>query len=319
MIDPISGALIGGGIDILGNIIGGIFAGEDRQKAMDALGEAQDIIDAVGAPPDTAKAILLNKFKSVGLETPELEQVVDVGVSKMAQYKEDPRFKEAGVKALQQMMQQSEQGLTAQDRLALREIQQEQNRATQGKLAQIRQDAQMRGMGGAGADLAAQLSAAQSGAESGLNAAMQVGAQAQQAKIAALRDASQMASGLRSSDLATAQATGSAEDEFRRFKAQEAMARQQRNIAAKNIAQQRNIEREQDISNKNTEVGIKSAIAQGTDWDRRAGYAKDRMAPRTGMANVYGQKAGATQQSWGDMAKGASDIFGAATGKLYKA
>ena len=143
---------------------------------------------------------------------------------------------------------------------------------------------------------------------------MQVGAQAQQAKIAALRDASQMASGLRSSDLATAQATRGAEDEFGRFRAQEAIARQQRNIAAKNIAQQRNIEREQSLSNLNVAAANRErerqATAKGEDWQRALAYGQAKAAPRTGMAGVYGQRAGATQQSWGDMGKGVSDIFG---------
>jgi hypothetical protein len=321
-INPITGAVIGGGINLLGNLLGGLFAGEDQKKAIAAAEEAQSIIDAVGAPPDTAKAIILNKFKSVGLETPELEQAVDIGVSKMGEYKEDPRFKEAGVKALEKMMQQSEQGLTAQDRLALREIQQEQERSTQGKLAQIRQEAQMRGMGGAGADLAAQLSAAQSGAERGLSSAMQVGAQAQQAKIAGIQRAAEMASGLRSADLATAQSTLGAKDQFGRFKAEEAMARQQRNIAAKNIAEQRNIARTQELANLDTAAANKElerqVTAEGTDWERGLTYGQTRAGTRTNMSKVYGQRAGAVQQSWGDMGKSTSDIFGAATtGKKY--
>jgi hypothetical protein len=310
------------GVDLLTGAIGGLFAGEDRKKAEQALAEAQAIIDAVGAPPDTSKEIILEKFRSVGLESPKLEQAVDVGVSKMAQYQEDPRFREAGVKALERMMQQSQQGLTAEDRLAFRQLQQEQERATQGKLAQIRQEAQMRGMGGAGAGLAAELSAAQAGAERGLTGAMDVGAQSQRARMAALQQAAGQAQSMRGADLATAQATRGAEDEFARFRAQEAIARQRSNIAAQNLAQQRNIEREQSLSNLN--VGAtnrerqRQREAAAADWTRSLSYAQARAPYREQMANVYGQKAEATQQAWGNIGKGITDIYGAATKPVAK-
>jgi hypothetical protein len=321
-IDPITGALIGGGINLLGNLLGGLFAGDDQKKAIAAAEEAQSIIDAVGAPPDTAKAIILNKFRVAGLETPELEQAVNVGVSKLAQYKEDPRFREAGAKALEKMMQQSEQGLTAQDRLAVRQLQQEQERATQSKLAQIRQEAQMRGMGGAGAGLAAELSAAQAGAERGLTGAMEVGAQSQRARMAAIQDVARQAQSMRGADLATAEVTGRAEDELKRFTAQEAIARQQRNIAAQNLAEQRNIAAQTDANRFNTVTGNEELRRQreatAADWTRGLAYGQARAATRNNMSNVYGQRAGATQQSFGDMAKGASDIFGAATRTVAK-
>jgi hypothetical protein len=314
--EPITMGLIGGGINLLGGLLGGLFAGEDQRKAMAAYEEAQSIIDAIGAPPDTAKEIILEKFRTVGLETPELEQAVDVGVSKLAQYQEDPRLKQASMKALERMQEQSEQGLTAQDRLAFRQLQQEQERASQGKIAQIRQEAQMRGMGGAGAGLAAELSAAQAGSERGLTGAMQVGAQSQQARMAALQQAAGQAQSMRGADLATAQATGSAADAFATLKAQEAMGRQSRNIAAKNLAQQRNLAREQEMHVMNVAAGQREQQRQREaarqDYQNRMAYGGSRADVRMGMGNVHGQRAAGTAQSWGNIAKGASDIFGSA-------
>jgi hypothetical protein len=322
MIDPITGAIIGGGINLLGGLVGGLFAGEDRQRADDALQEAQKIIDEIGAPPETARAIILDQFRVAGLESPQLEQAVDVGVSQMAQYKEDPRFRDAGLKALERMMQQSEGGLTAQDRLMSRQLQQEQERATQSKLSQIRQEAQMRGMGGAGAGLAAELSAAQSGSERGLTGALQVGAQAQQAKMAALQQAAGQSQSMRSADLATAQATRGAADVFAQFKAQEAINRQRANVAAANEAQRRNIERTQRVGEMNVaqtnEERRRQREAEGTDWTRSLAYGQVRAQPRMQRAGQYQQNAGATQQSWGDIAKGASDIFGTAVANAPK-
>jgi hypothetical protein len=313
---PIATGLIGGGINLIGNLIGGLFAGPEQQKAMQAFQEAQSIIDAIGAPPDTAKEIILEKFSVAGLESPELEQAVDVGVSKLAQYQEDPKLKQASMKALERMQEQSEQGLTAQDRLAFRQLQQEQERAAQGKLAQIRQEAQMRGMGGAGAGLAAELSAAQAGSERGLTGAMQVGAQAQQARMAALQQAANQSQSMRGADLATAQATGSAADAFAKLKADEAISRQSRNIAAKNLAQQRNIARQQEIDVMNkaakNEEQRRQREAARADYQNKLGYGEARAGARTSMGNVYGQQAAGTAQSWGNIAKGASDIFGAA-------
>lgn len=320
--EPISTALIMGGGQLLGNLVGGLFAGEDRAKADAALQEAQDIIDSIGAPPETARAIILDQFKVAGLESPQLEQAVDVGVSQMAQYKEDPRFRDAGVKALERMMQQSEGGLTAQDRLMSRQLQQEQERATQSKLSQIRQEAQMRGMGGAGAGLAAELSAAQSGSERGLTGALQVGAQAQQAKMAALQQAAGQSQSMRSADLATAQATRGAADVFAQFKAQEAINRQRANVAAANEAQRRNIERSQRVGEMNVaqtnEERRRQREAEGTDWTRSLAYGQARTQPRMQRAGQYQQQAGATQQSWGDMAKGVTDIYGSYAANTLK-
>jgi hypothetical protein len=134
--------------------------------------------------------------------------------------------------------------------------------------------------------------------------------------MAALQQAAGQAQSMRGADLATAQATRGAEDEFARFRAQEAIARQRSNIAAQNLAQQRNIEREQGLSNLN--IGAtnrereRQVVARGTDWDRGLAYGQARAAPRTQMAAGYGQKAAATQQGWGDVGKGVSDIFGTA-------
>lgn len=316
MIDPVTGALVIGGINLLGGALGGIFAGEDKAKADAAFQEAQDIIDQIGAPPEVAKEIILDKFRVAGLESPQLEQAIDVGVSKMAQYQEDPRFKDAGIKALERMTKQSEEGLTAQDRLALRQIQQEQERATQGKIAQIRQEAQMRGMGGSGSDLASQLSAAQAGSERGLTSALQVGSDASQRALQSLAMGARQAESMRGADLATARATRGAADEFSRFKAQEAIGRQRANVDRTNLAQQHNIERETEADWKNTAATnaerLRQREAEGTDWDRRAQYQGSRASARQGMGRLYSQNAAGTAQSWGDMAKGTSDIFGSA-------
>lgn len=314
---PLLETLVPIGINAIGNLIGGLFAGKDQAEAQRLLEESMSIIDAVGAPPDTAKEIILEKFRVAGLETPQLEQAVDVGVSKMGQYQEDPRLREAGTKALERMMKQSEEGLTAQDRLALRQVQQEQERATQGKLAQIKQEAQMRGMGGAGSELAAQLSSAQAGAERGLTSAMQVGSDASQRALQALSMGAGQAQSLRGADLATAQATRGAEDEFQRFRAQEAIARQRSNVGAQNLAQQRNLAAQQralDLNVTSTnEERRRQREAQAADWTRALQYGKTRAEARGGMAKQYGEQAAGTAQSWGNIAKGATDIYGAAT------
>ena len=318
MINPITGALIGGGINLLGGLVGGLFAGEDRQRVDDALQEAEKIIDEVGAPPETARAIILDQFRVAGLESPQLEQAVDVGVSEMGKYQEDPRFREAGISALEKMKQQSEAGLTAEDRLAFRQLQQEQERASQSKIQQIRQEAQMRGMGGSGSELASSLLGAQSGSERGLSAAMQVGAQSQQARQAALQQFAGQAQSMRGADLATAESVLSAKDKFKELSARGAMERQARNIAAQNLAQQRNLQTQQRVGEMNVAQGNEESRrqreAEGTDWTRGFAYGQARTQPRMQRALQYQKGAEATQQSWGDMAKSTSDIFGSVLG-----
>jgi len=307
--------MVGG--QVLGGLLGGILSSGDTKKADRAFKEAEDIINQTGAPPNTAREIILEKFRAVGLQSPEIERAVDIGVSKMAQYQEDPRLREAGVNALQRMMKQAEGGLTAQDRLALRQIETENQRAVQGKIAQIQQEQQMRGMGGAGAGLAAQLSAAQAGAERGLTSGLQVGANATERALQALSMGAGQAQSLRGADLASAQATRGAEDEFQRFRAQEAIGRQQRNVAEANQAQREFIERTQGAWDKNTIAANREQerirTAEGTDWERGFELNKERAGMRTGIGNRSVAKAAATQQSVGDITKGAVDIYGTAS------
>ena len=152
---------IGAGIKAIGGLLGGIFGGEDRSRAQELLKEAQKDIERVGAPPDLSREIILNKFKQAGLYKPELEQAIDLQQSKVSQIKEDASLRDAQTQALQMIMQRGRTGLTAEDRAAFNKLRAETARDSEAKRQQIMQSYQARGMGGAGAELAAQLQSAQ--------------------------------------------------------------------------------------------------------------------------------------------------------------
>jgi len=305
----IIGGIIGLGTDIIGGIVG---AGE-QAKAQDAFNKAFEQIQSTGAPPALAKELLLKEFQQAGILTPEIEQKIDVGISKVSQISEDPSIRDARVNVLNQLQQLGKTGINAEDRVVLNEIREQAQRDAEAKRQQILQNMQARGLAGSGAELAASLQASQSAANEQAAAGDRQAAIASQRALQALLNADQTAASLRGQDFDIAKTKAGAEDAFRTFDVQNQVGQQMRNVNAKNTASQINLANVQDIANKN--VGVqhekeKYRVAVPIqDYQNRLDYAKTMSNAYTNQGNRLSGNAQATGQAFHQLGQGASSIF----------
>lgn len=238
---------------VVGGILGKVFSGGARKKAEALAKEAYAEIDKLGLPPDEAMPLLLEKFKSAGMYTPELEQEINQEVSKVAQITEDPRLKDAQMRALESLQQSGRTGLNATDRAAYNKLRQESQRDTEARRQGIIQNMQARGQAGSGGELAAQLLSAQAGADQQSAAGDELAGAAAQRALQAMAQSGQLGGQVRGQDLDFNKTIAEAQDEMERFNIQNAVNRQQRNIGSKNQAQASNLANEQAIMNANAQ------------------------------------------------------------------
>jgi hypothetical protein len=306
---------------VVGGIIGNITSSGDRAAAEQAMRDALAEINAIGAPPDLAREILLQRFEQVGVLTPELEEAVSLDAPKVAQIQEAPELRRAQMGALQILGQQAKGGLTAEGRSGLEEIQRQQERNTEAKRQQILQSFQQRGTGGAGAEMLSQLQAASAGAAQAGEERLKLQAQAQQAALQAASQYGSLGGQIRGQEFDIARARAAAEDQAAATRFQEATSRQTRNVASRNLAQQQNLAMrqrisEQNVAQQNAELQRqRAAEAQRYEFDLRRAQA--RAGARQGMAQQYQQQAGQTTGVWSGI--GSSIGQGAAQAVAYQA
>lgn len=313
-------AVVGGAAMLGSSIVGAVQAGNERDKARAAMADALNEIRSVGAPPDLSKEIILNKFEQAGLLTPELQQKIELGVSKVAQIAENEKLKDVQMKALEQIKRRAEGGLTPEDRAALNQAQieiQQQNQATQ---KTILQSMAQRGMGGAGTELASRLAASQASANIGAQRADEIGALASQRALQAAMQSGQFAGDIAREEFARAQTRSSAEDEVARFNIANAIARQRENVQSKNVAQEYNVKRAQHIADLNVEQAnrelYRQAEAKRQHWLDQLDLARAKADMSQQSANLASQNAQAIGSQWGNIASGFGTIATGAIGAM---
>jgi hypothetical protein len=177
-------------------------------------------------------------------DAPMEEYIAPDFESQLAGAAADPRDIAAQREALEGLQVWGRGEETAIDRARREQAQREARGYERGQRGAIMQQAEMRGMGGSGSALAAQLQAQQSGAnrlsfESLANEAM-----IQQRALESLQAAGSMAGDMRTRGMAEEMTRRGAIDEFNRYNLDERRAVQQRNVGA-----QRD-ERQQEFANR---------------------------------------------------------------------
>lgn len=321
MFDPASLAIGGAGMllsTIVPMITGAIAENEtrgDREKGQQALQKAIDEIMTIGAPPDMARAIILKEFKNAGVYTPKLEEAVTQSTSKVAEMQErDPSLREAQKSALSAYQELGRTGLSAEDRLALRTAQQQAETANRGRLESIKQSMAQRGMGGGGAELAAQLASAQSANEALSMSADRQAAQAQQARLGALAQMSGLGGQMRSQDWGQDTQRAQAADELERFNTLQRSGVQQRNIASQNQGSLYNLQQQQRIMDANTSQANEEARRQRAGefqtWSALGQRAQARSGAQKDAASGYYQQAAQKAQNITGVGSGIAGIAG---------
>ena len=151
----------------------------------------------------------------------------------------------------------SQTGLSAIDRAALTDIQNQIATQERGQRESILQNMAQRGLSGSGQELAAQLQGSQAASQQASTQGMQQAAQAQRARMQALSSLSEMAGGVEQTDFLREAQRQAAQDAINQF-----------NVQNKNVAGLRNIETQQNLANSNAQE--RNRIAQANiDLDNR--------------------------------------------------
>lgn len=291
-----------------GAVIGNIASSSDRAKAQQAMQEAYQQILSVGAPPDLSAEIVRQKLKSAGVYTPQLEDAIQQDSTQFSKIQEDPKLRDAQLKSLQVMQQRGEGGLTAADRAAFNETRRNVERESEGKRQQILQNFAARGMGGAGAELAAQLNSAQGGDERLASEGDRLAAIASQNALQSTAQAGALGGQIRGQDFDVAAKKASAADELNRFNTQNQIARQQRNVSSQNQAQTTNLAEQQRLSDYNTQMANaeldRQAKARQDLWQNQMAAAQAKSNALIGQGQVSAANAARTAGTYQGIGSG---------------
>lgn len=314
--EPATAMLIAGGVGAAGNIVGGLMGNKAQKKALaqqKAMWDAQMAeYAALGYPPELARDIVLEEMKSVGTYTPELEQAIQQEESALAQISEDPALRQAQIQALSSLQERGQVGLSATDRAAANQLRSEVERDANARQQALMQKYQAQGMSGSGAELAAQLSAQQAATSERAAGADRLSSMAAQNALQAIAQGGNMAGSIRSQDLGVATTKAQAEDAMRQFNLQNAIARQQRNLASKNTAQATNLADQQKIADYNLQQ-------RNAELQRKANLD---IQDHQNKLNYLGSKYGTMQTGLdlvgkgGDLAANKYSAIGSAVGNL---
>ncbi len=202
---------------------------------------------------------------------------------------DDEQSKAAQIQALQQMQGiASAGGYTDLERGQIAQAQRQAAQQEKSQRDAILQQSQMRGMGGGGAQMAAQLQAQQSGANRAADQSTDIATAAQMRALQAMQNSGQLAGQQRNQEAAN-------QGQLYEQKSTRADA-----IDAFNQA---NTQRRQNVTQRN--AAGRTAATQGA-WEN----TRDLMAGRTGQLNTAGQNATTTANQKNEQAAGLLNTVG---------
>jgi hypothetical protein len=227
--------------------------------------------------------INLSRFEKVGEFSPELYRAEQAGPSAFGDIYVDPRLKQAQLDALTALEQQGVEGLTAQDRLMLEKIAQDEATKSRGAREAIIQQAAARGVGGSGLELMQQMINQQESAGRQSMRDMEVAALREQAKREALQQAGQLGGQMRGQEFGEQAQAAEAKDILNRFNVTNKQQAGMTNVQAQNLAKQQELAERRRIEELNKQQKDKEEM-----W--KAGAPMQQFQAGLGLA---GQKAGA--------------------------
>lgn len=246
-------------------------------------------LEALGVPTIEAQRIALEAPELVGMLEAEA-----LGTSQFEEIQMDPRLQAAQMAALENITGIAEAGgLDAVSRLNLEEGLRRAAGAEQARLQQLVEDPTL----GQGQRLALQAQAVQGAGQAGRDVAMQSAAQAQQARMAALQQQANLASGMQQQQLGLAGQKASAADAIAQFNVQN-----RQNVAARNLAERQRIAEAGTAARNQQEMYNKALIQQ--KFQNELAKATGVTGAQAGMAGTLQQQAGAAQQAQQGMTSG---------------
>lgn len=231
----------------------GLFESIFGSGGQDVAQKAADSYKNVSLPDIEKMKLQLEELVSQGEISPEEAAVILQETNAFENVSTDPRLRESQLKALSGVEEiVNGQGLTAADRANINKVQSENARAERGSREAILQNAQQRGVGGSGLEIAAQLQNSQESAQRNADAGLEISKQAQQRALEALNQQASMSGNLRSQDYNEQAQKAQAQNTINQFNAANRNAASMANTQARNTAQATNLQNKQNIANANT-------------------------------------------------------------------
>lgn len=196
-----------------------------------------------------------------------LSDLPELGKSRMGDVSTDPRLFDAQMAALSALEDQAESGLSDADRFAMRQAEKDLNRQAKGRMDSVRQNMAMRGMGGSGLDLVAQMQAAQAADEAAATSSMQRQAIGSDNRVWARMGAGDLAGNMSREEYDRKARAAQAQDEIERFNTANAVNRSEYNNRLRNEAARANLEGRQGVASRN--VGARNGFNQQTFQNKR--------------------------------------------------
>ena len=252
------------------------------------------------------QGIDLPELEEYLLQSPELVGLLEaeqLDPSTMEEISLDPQLRANQMKVLQDLAQRSEEGLTQSDKFEMEKLLGDVAAQEQSRQAGIEAQMAQRGLDTSGAALVAKQQSSQSAANQAREKAMQMAAQAQQNKLAALSQLGAQSGQMESQDFGRQSQIASARDAIARANA---MNRQQ--VAGQNLAARQAIANQRtNITNQQAQLANQLAQQQFSNEMARAGA-------QGGVVNNMASIAGNAPQK-PSMAQGA--LAGGATGATF--
>lgn len=311
--DPITLALLAGGISA-GTGIAGYFAGEaDRKKAAQLTEQMLREYQNLSVPERENLQLQLERFYSVGQLDPRLEQLYTLGPSAAQQVEADPRLVQQQMANLAEMQKIVEAGgydpaIKADLAAALRQ----QEQSIKANQESLRMQAEARGMQSAGATQALQAMAAQSEANRTAELQTKLAAEAYRNRLAAMSGASAEAGRLRSTDVEEQMARARAADEIARFNVGAMQGREQRNVAAQREAEAANLAARQKIAEANVGLSQAEEKSRVQSYLDRYDMELRRLQGLTGASSAAATAAQKRAEQTGQMISGIGEGAGTA-------
>lgn len=294
---------------LAGSVIGANEKSNAREEAGRLINQSVGELTAIGIPPEEAMKLSLEKYRSAGLLTPEMESDILQGNSEMGGITTDPRLQDAEMAALDELRRTGESGgLRAADQAKLENVMSQTAQAERGSREAILMDAAQRGASTGGGAIAAQLANQQGAAQRNHMGGVEIAGQAQDAALQAILQSGQLAGSMQGRQFEQAAQKAKAQDLINQMNTQARQGVMQRNVGSRNAAQQYNLQNQQNLMNSNVDIGNKEQVYNkslpqqtfnnqlalgAAKANARSGQATNVMQGGQDAANMWGSIGGA--------------------------
>lgn len=248
-----------GGVVGLGTSFAGRLASQgDKQAAFKQNLQALQQWLSINVPDPKQQELYLQHYAQTGTLHPDIEQAIQQGNTKLNNVQVDPQYKQAEMRALNQLSDLGTHGgHTLADDAAYQKSLNDVNAAARGQRGAIAQNFAARGESGSLANELAQLTGTQADTDRLANSSLQTQAQREQRALDAIMQGGQLAGKMQEQDYGMQKDKATSQDAIDRFNTMNQQNVIERNINRQNQAQQQNLETQQNIANKNTDLDNK--------------------------------------------------------------